>query len=126
MPAGREYRPLGVYPLRIMQGGYTPIFMIGNDLRWRVASAEYGPHKTVNNGFIRGVRQGVFSKIFAALSAKGGKPDRLWSTRRISKAHRTAASLLEKGLFPDVPDAARMTRTQSVLFRPNEQRGFGD
>jgi hypothetical protein len=36
------------------------------------------------------------------LSAKGGKPDRLMIDATHLKAHRTAASLLKKGLFPDV------------------------
>lgn len=38
----------------------------------------------------------------AALAAKGGKPDRLMIDTTHLKAHRTAASLLKKGLFPDV------------------------
>ncbi len=35
------------------------------------------PHETIYNRFIRRSRTGVFNKIFAALAAKGGKPDRL-------------------------------------------------
>lgn len=42
------------------------IIMIRNGLRWREASAEYGPTKTIYNRFIRWSRMGVFSKIFAA------------------------------------------------------------
>jgi len=51
------------------------IFVIRNGLRWRVVPADYGPPKTIYNRFIRWSRLGVFDKIFAALSAKGGKPD---------------------------------------------------
>ncbi len=78
------------------------IFVIRNGLRWRDAPAEYGPHKTVYNRFIRWSRICVFNKIFAGLAAKAGKPDQLMIDATHLKAHRTAASLLKKGLFPDV------------------------
>ena len=77
------------------------IFVIRNGLRWRDAPAGYGPHKTIYNRFIRWSRLGVFNRIFAALAAKGGKPDRLMIDATHLKAHRTAASLLKKGLDPD-------------------------
>ena len=41
---------------------------------------------------------GVFNKIFAGLAAKGGRPDQLMIDSTHLKAHRTAASLLKKGL----------------------------
>ncbi|MBC7991509.1 MAG: IS5 family transposase [Luteimonas sp.] len=75
-------------------------FVIRNGLRWRDAPADYGPHKTIYNRFIRWSRLGVFNRIFAALAAKGGKPDQLMIDATHLKAHRTAASLLKKGLFP--------------------------
>ncbi len=78
------------------------IFVLKNGLRWRDAPAAYGPHKTIYNRFIRWSRLGVFNRIFAELAAKGGKPDRLMIDATHLKAHRTAASLLKKGLFPDV------------------------
>ena len=78
------------------------IFVIRNGLRWRDAPKDYGPHKTIYNRFIRWGRLGVFNRIFAALSAKGGRPDQLMIDATHLKAHRTAASLLKKGLFPDV------------------------
>ncbi len=83
------------------------IFMIRNGLRWRDAPAEYGPPRTIYNRFIRWRRLGEFNKIFAALAAKGGKPDQLMIDTTYLKAHRTAASLLEKGLFPDVLGAPK-------------------
>ncbi len=83
------------------------IFVIRNGLRWRDAPKDYGPHKTIYNRFIRWSRLGVFNRIFAALSAKGGKPDQLMIDATHLKAHRTAASLLKKGLFPDVSAAPR-------------------
>ena len=78
------------------------VFVIKNGLRWRDAPREYGPHKTIYNRFIRWSRLGVFSKIFIALAHKGGKPERIMIDATHLKAHRTAASLLKKGLFPDV------------------------
>jgi putative transposase len=83
------------------------IFVLKNGLRWRDAPKEYGPHKTIYNRFIRWSRLGVFNKIFAELSAKGGKPERIMIDATHLKAHRTAASLLKKGLFPDVSDARK-------------------
>ena len=83
------------------------IFVIRNGLRWRDAPKDYGPHKTIYNRFIRWSRLGVFNKIFAALAAKGGKADQLMIDATPLKVHRTAASLLKKGLFPDVSDAPR-------------------
>ena len=84
------------------------IFVIRNGLRWRDAPKDYGPHKTIYNRFIRWSRLGVFNRIFAELAAKGGKPDRLIIDATHLKAHRTAASLLKKGLFPDVSGARRV------------------
>jgi transposase len=84
------------------------IFVIRNGLRWRDAPKEYGPHKTIYNRFIRWSRLGVFNRIFAELAAAGGKPDRLMIDATHLKAHRTAASLLKKGLFPDVSGAPKV------------------
>jgi transposase len=81
------------------------IFVIRNGLRWRDAPADYGPPKTICNRFIRWSRLGVFNRIFAALSAQGGKTDELMIDGTHLKAHRTAARLQKKGLFPDVSGA---------------------
>ncbi|QIE56664.1 transposase [Pikeienuella piscinae] len=83
------------------------IFVIRNSLRWRDAPGEYGPHKTICNRFVRWSRLGVFNRIFAGLAAKGGEPDQLMIDATHLKAHRTAASLLKKGLFPDVSDGPK-------------------
>ena len=83
------------------------VFVIRNGLRWRDAPREYGPHKTIYNRFVRWSRLGVFNKIFASLAAKDGQPDRLMIDATHLKAHRTAASLLKKGLFRDVSGAPR-------------------
>jgi putative transposase len=77
------------------------VFVIKNGLRWRDAPRDYGPHKTISNRFFRWSRLGVFNRIFAELARKGGKPERIMIDATHLKAHRTAASLLKKGLFPD-------------------------
>ena len=84
------------------------IFVIKNGLRWRDAPSGYGPHKTIYNRFVRWSRLGVFNKIFSELARKAGKSSRLMIDATHLKAHRTAASLLKKGLFPDVSGARRV------------------
>ena len=81
------------------------LFVIRNGLRWRDAPAAYGPYKTIYNRFIRWSRLGVFNRILAELAARSGGTDKLMIDATHLKAHRTAASLLKKGLYPDVSDA---------------------
>ena len=83
------------------------IFVIRNGCRWRDAPRDYGPHKTIYNRFVRWSRLGVFNKIFAELASRGPRPQRLMIDATHLKAHRTAASLLKKGLFPDVSGALK-------------------
>ena len=83
------------------------VFVNRNGLRWRDAPSAYGPHKTLYNRFIRWSRMGVFDRIFAALAGEGPKPERIMIDATHLKAHRTAASLLKKGLFPAVSDEQR-------------------
>ncbi len=73
------------------------IYVIRNGLRWCDAPAAYGSHKTLYNRFVRWSRRGVFEKIFAALAGADGQPDRLMIDATYLKAHRTAASLAQKG-----------------------------
>jgi len=83
--------------LRVISG---IIFVLKRGLQWRDAPAEYGPHKTLYNRFKRWSEMGVFDKIFAALASQAGAPDQLQIDATHLKAHRTAASLLKKGMFP--------------------------
>jgi transposase len=78
------------------------IYVIKNGLQWKDAPQAYGPHKTLYNRFVRWSRMGVFNDIFAELAGKSGAPDRLMIDATHLKAHRTAASLLKKGLYPAV------------------------
>lgn len=83
--------------LRVVSG---IIFVLRNGLRWRDAPREYGPHKTLYNRFVRWSKMGVFDRIFADLAAQSGEPEQLMIDATHLKAHRTAASLLKKGMFP--------------------------
>jgi len=85
--------------LRVVSG---IIFVIRNGLRWRDAPSDYGPHKTLYNRFIRWSRLGVFDSIFSALVSQAESPDTLMIDATHLKAHRTASSLLKKGMFPAV------------------------
>ncbi len=83
------------------------IDVIRNGLRWRDAPSAYGPHKTLYNRFVRWSRLGVFDRIFAARAARGGRPEPIMIDATHRKAHRTAASLRQKGLFPVASAAPR-------------------
>ena len=76
------------------------IHVLKRGLQWRDAPREYGPYKTLYNRFIRWSRMGVFDKIFKALVEAQGVPEQLQIDATHLKAHRTAASLLKKGMFP--------------------------
>ncbi len=83
------------------------VYVIRHGLQWKDAPPGYGPHKTLYNRFIRWSRMGVFDRIFAALAGEGPRPERIMIDATHLKAHRTAVSLLKKGLFPAVSGAPR-------------------
>jgi len=100
----KPYFPLShgiprVDDLRVISG---IIHVIKRGLQWRDAPSEYGPHKTLYNRFLRWSQMGVFNKIFAELAAGESIPDQLQIDATHLKVHRTAASLLKKGMFPAV------------------------
>ena len=78
-----------------------------NGLRWCDAPAIYGPHKTLYNRHVRWTRNGVFARIFAALAEAAGPPERIIIDSTHLKAHRTAASLLQKKGVRDRSDAPK-------------------
>src|SRR5512143_2895318 len=90
--------------LRVISG---IVYVIRNRLLWKDAPRGYGPPKTLYNRFVRWSRMGVFNRIFTQLAAKAGTPERLMIDATHLKAHRTAASLLKKGMFPAVSDARK-------------------
>jgi putative transposase len=83
------------------------IYVIRDGLQWKDAPRRYGPHKTLYNRFIRWSRLGVFTRIFTALAAAADVPERLMIDATHIKAHRTAASLLQKGLLRAASDAPK-------------------
>ena len=87
--------------LRVLSG---IIYVIRYGLQWKDAPREYGPYKTLYNRFVRWSRMGIFNRIFAELAGSAGNDGRLMIDATHLKAHRTAASLLKKGIFPAVSD----------------------
>ena len=83
------------------------IHVIRGGLMWRDAPAICGPPKTLHNRFIRWSRIGVFDRIFATLAGASAATDTVMIDATHLKAHRTAASLLKKGLFPAVSAGQR-------------------
>lgn len=83
------------------------IHVIRNGLMWRDAPERYGPSKTLYNRFVRWSKAGVFDRIFAALACASEATDTVMIDATHLKAHRTAASLLKKGLFPAASDARK-------------------
>ncbi|ABB76058.1 transposase [Nitrosospira multiformis ATCC 25196] len=105
----KPYFPLShgvprVDDLRVIRG---TIHVIRDGLQWKDAPEGYGPHKTLYNRFMRWSKMGIFNRIFAELAGKEEMPDRLMIDATHLKAHRTAASLLKKGMFPAVSVAQR-------------------
>ena len=92
-----------VHPYSISENS----LVIRNGLRWRDAPGAYGPHKTLYNRFVRWSRMGVFDRIFSGLAGQGGEPDTIMIDATHLKAHRTAASLAKKGMFPAVSGGPR-------------------
>ncbi|NIA69660.1 IS5 family transposase [Pelagibius litoralis] len=86
------------------------IHVIRNGLRWRDAPEVYGAHKTLYNRFVRWSRMGMFRRIFESLVSEGMQPEQLMIDATHLKAHRTAASLAEKGGSP-----RRIGRTKGGL-----------
>jgi transposase len=83
------------------------VYVIRHGLQWKDAPRRYGPHKTLYNRFVRWSRLGVFDRIFVALAAQAGPPERIMIDSTHLKAHRTAASLLKGGHFPAASAAPR-------------------
>ena len=99
--------------LRVVSG---IIYVIKHGLQWKDAPSGYGPYKTLYNRFIRWSRMGIFNRIFSALAGKGGEPDRLMIDATHLKAHRTAASLLKKGLYPAALVAPKADSRQNFML----------
>ena len=76
------------------------IYVIKHGLQWKDAPKAYGPHKTLYNRFMRWSKMGVFNHIFRELACEQGVPKELQIDSTHLKAHRTACSLLKKGLYP--------------------------
>ena len=79
------------------------IFINRNGLRWRDASKDHGPHKTLYNRWKRRSERGFFAAVMAGLAAEHGEKKTVMIASTYLKAHRTASSLgVKKGAWsPD-------------------------
>ena len=82
------------------------VFVIKNGLRCR----DPGPHKTIDNQFVRWSRVGVFNKIFAELAGQGRQAGADMVDATHLKTHRAATSLFKEG-----PILRRIGRTKGGL-----------
>jgi transposase len=80
--------------------------------RWQDCPADYGPSATIYNRFNRWSHRGLWTRIFAALSARAELPDDLGIDSTAVRAHRSAHG--GKGGRKFRPSGAR------VLVRPPE------
>lgn len=83
------------------------IYVIKHGLQWKDVPKAYGPYKTLYNRFVRWSLLGVFDRIFTALASEDTKTERIMIDATHLEAHRTAASLAQKGAFPVVSDGPR-------------------
>ena len=67
-----------------------------NGLRWCDAPAIHGPPHTRYNPPLPGARPRGLARLFTALAEAAGPPERIIIDSTHLKAHRTAASLLQK------------------------------
>jgi len=82
---------------RVVSGIVDVIHKVSNE-RTRLRIMGHTRHFTTAS--YGGAGLAVFDRIFAALAGDGPKPKRIMIDATHLKAHRTAASLLKKGLFP--------------------------
>ncbi len=82
--------------LRVISG---IIHVIRNSLRWRDASDDFGPHKTLYNRFVRWSKLGVFDPVISDLAAENDKAGTFQIDAIYLKAYRTACSLAKKGIY---------------------------
>ena len=66
------------------------IYVIEHGLPWKDVPQAYGPRETPYSRFVRWSLLGVFGRIFMALAAEGGRPERIMIDATHLKAHRAA------------------------------------
>jgi len=91
------------------------ISVIRYGLQWKDTPKAYGPHKTLDNRFVRWSRAGIFNKIFRELSRHSRASDCLMIDATHLKAHRTAASLRTTGQCPAVLAARKAACIRSSM-----------
>lgn len=75
------------------------IYVIKHGLQWKDVPDEYRPHRSLYNRLVRWSKRGVFKKNFNKLSNQTPFDGSLMLDSPHLKTHRTAASLLKKGIL---------------------------
>lgn len=83
------------------------ICVIRNGLMRRDAPVSYGPCEAIYHPVIRWSRMGAFACILIEPTSQAGGTEEIMTDATHSKAHRTAASLVKRGVFHDFPDAQK-------------------
>jgi transposase len=81
------------------------LHMLRSGARWRDCPEAYGPYTTIYNRFNRWSRQGVWSRIYYALTGSTGVVGAMAVDSTHIKVHRSAAGA--KGGLSRMPSAAR-------------------
>ena len=87
------------FPVLTLFPASMTIDVIKHGLEWKDTPDEYDPHKMLYNRFIRWSKLGVFNNIFIELANRIPFDGSLMIGSTHLKAHRTAASLLKRGIL---------------------------
>ena len=74
------------------------VYVIRNGLMWKDAPRRYGPPRRSTTGLSAGAGSACSTASSRPWRPKAGTPDRLMIDATHLKAHRTAASLLKRGV----------------------------
>jgi transposase len=67
------------------------LHVLKSGCRWCDCPAEYGPHTTIYNRFVRWAKRGVWERMFTELSRRGRSTETQMIDSTHIKAHRSAA-----------------------------------
>ncbi|MFT0890841.1 IS5 family transposase [Pseudochelatococcus sp. G4_1912] len=101
------------------------VYVLQSGVMWRQAPAIYGPHKTLYTRYQRWNAQGVWTRIFQALSEKDAQDETLMIDSTTIRVQRSALGAQKKDVLPQVDLAAvgRVKSTWPVTGAANPSHG---
>ena len=78
------------------------VYVIRNSVQWKDAPADYGPHKTLYNRFMRWSRMGVFDRIFGRARRRRAQARAHHDRHDASESPPHGCEPAQKGMFPAV------------------------